>query len=343
MNSNVAHNLLRYPQLGYRSERSKRFSQLNAGKKRRGRPATATTATKPGAKRRRSSKTGESPGDKSTPKPKHKDLQFGDMGCKMHNEEGTIFTLGPLDGLPFVTTFSREASKKILQPHRFMLQQMELFTISTELIESTKLNCSPDSVGIRCRHCIADKDGCCFMKLSSVKNLSRDVLVMAMEHLAGCKFMKAKDAKVIQDVKKGDIDYLNKYCNWIASLYCLEDSKPEKPPGVVFGDSPKVPGGYSTPADVDVSSVLGRPMPNLIKAETPPPKVAEKAPSPEGPPVAKTVEEVERIKSVEAPFSALTPAAPMIGSSHNSQVLAATKDAGLMEENNTLEKVSLET
>ena len=253
-----------------RSEKSKRGKQLTGGSKKRGRPFGSKSTA---AKRQKAPKAAEPP-----PRPKHNKIKFGDMGCKMHNEQGTQFCLGPLDGIPFLSSFS-QGTKQLLWLHsseKFLLQQLELFTLSPKLVELEKLNAPPQSVGIRCRNCIADKNGCCFVKISSVNNMCRDLLLMAMDHVISCRFMKAKDVKVLQELKGRDRDCLAKYCSWIAKLYCLKDSKSGDGNhlAVVWGDSPKVSGEYCSPEDVDVNLLLGADIPNL-EAETPPAKEEE--------------------------------------------------------------------
>jgi len=246
--------------------KSKRGKELpgGSGKKKRGRPHGSTKVTA-ASKRQKAAEPARS---KSPHVSTHKDIKFGNMGCKTHYEEGHQFCVGPLDGIPFLSSFSSQsgASKKLRPFEKFLLQQLELFTLFPKLVEAEKLNVPPQSVGMRCRNCIADKNnGCCFMKLSSVDNISRDLLLMATEHFRSCKFMKAKEVKLIQELKGAGYDSssLTKYCNWMVKLYSLENSNA---PGVVWGDSPKVPAGeYCSPADVKVSSLLvaDTPMPDL--------------------------------------------------------------------------------
>ncbi|KAL7553692.1 hypothetical protein ACHAWF_017012, partial [Thalassiosira exigua] len=231
-------------------EGSKRGIELTGSKKRRGRPAGAKATV---AKRQKSVKATDI-AKRMSFKSQHKEIKYGNMGCKIYNEDsGARFLLAPLDGIPFLTSFSRKASEKLCKSAKFLLQQIELFCN-----ESTG-----QSVGIRCRNCIADKE-CCFMRLSFVGNLSRDVLLIATEHVVSCKFMKAKDVKIIQEVLSGlDANGLATYCHWIAKLYCLRDSKDDiKSTRVFWGDSPTLPAGYSDPAGIDVCSVLGT-MPSL--------------------------------------------------------------------------------
>lgn len=250
-----------------RAFKSKRGKQLSSIGKKRGRPAGWRKET--ASKRQK-----EVPGANLPPRSKHTEIRYGDMGCRTHIvEDGHRFTVGPLDGLPFLSSFSSQsgASKALSRSEKFLLQQLELFTLHPKLAEKEKMNAPPESVAMRCRNCIADKNGCCFMRLSSVDNLPRDLLLMAVEHLACCRFMKVKEVKVIQELKEGGSDRsaLTKYCKWMARLYSMENyasGGSGGPRGVVWGDSPKVPaGGYCSPADVKVDLLLGgdAPMPHL--------------------------------------------------------------------------------
>jgi len=195
------------------------------------------------------------------PRSTHPEIKYGDQGCTIMVEQdyGKLFRVAPLDGLPFINTFSREAAKKLHPSEKFLLQQLELFTISPELMSSVNMKAPAQAVGLRCRNCIAQKDGCCFMKLSSVTNTPRDVLLMAREHvMRHCKFMKAKDQKIVQELK-GEAGAFGQYCNFVAKLYNLKDGID----GVVLGDSVTVPAGYSKPSTIDVTAL----MPDLVEAE----------------------------------------------------------------------------
>lgn len=237
-----------------RYEKTKRGKQL-AGKKKRGRHAGAKTSSDSATKKEKAPTKRKSKKVQQA-RSKHEEIKYGDMGCKLMVEEegGHIFRVAPLDGLSFLTTFSREASKKLSPSEKYTLQQLELFTLTQypELMESVKMKAPPQAVGIRCRNCIAEKNGCCFMKISSVKNLAHDVLLMVTEHVTNCKFMKARDAKVIQEIINEEHG-LGKYCTLLAKLYCLEDSKSG---GVVFGDSPTVPPGYCEPSEINVNALV---------------------------------------------------------------------------------------
>lgn len=195
----------------------------------------------------------------SSARSKHEEIFYGDMGCTIMREEegGHLFRVAPLDGLPFLSTFSQHESKKLHTSLKFLLQQFELFSLYPKLMKSTNTK-TPQAVGIRCRGCIVDKNGCCFMKLSSVKNIARDVLLLTKEHVMSCKFMKAKYAKLIQDLLKEDhTSVLDKYCNFVAKLYSLEEATDGSDKAdVIFGQSPKVTGGYCKPSDIDVSTLI---------------------------------------------------------------------------------------
>ena len=87
---------------------------------------------------------------------------------------------------------------------------------------------------------------------------------MVTKHLVGCRYMSAKDAKAIQEWMEVDPKPIADFCRWIARLYSMEDSSSGGVDScVVWGDSPKVLGGYCSPADVNISSVLGEPIPEL--------------------------------------------------------------------------------
>ena len=238
--------------LVYRSDKTKRGRQImSLGRKRRGRPY--------------GSRNKEAIKRNMPPRSYHKDIKYGDMGCKTHNEHGQMFHVAPLDGIPFLSSFSNDSSKLLHSAVRLSLQQLELFTLSPELMKSAKMNGYPRSVvGIRCRGCIADKNGCCFIRLSSVGSMFRELHLMVTKHLVGCRYMSAKDAKAIQEWMEVDPKLIVDFCRWIARLYSMEDSSSGGVDScVVWGDSPKVLAGYCSPADVNIGSVLGEPIPEL--------------------------------------------------------------------------------
>ena len=247
----------------YRAEETKRGRRLmSPGRKRRGRPFGGRNNE--GIKRRRSVEIAEPDSKNTPPRSSHKNIKYGDMGCKVHNEHGQMFHVAPLDGIPFLSSFSNDSSKLLHSVVRLSLQQLELFTLSPELMKSAKMNGYPRSVGIRCRGCIADRNGCCFIRLSSVGSMFRELHLMVTKHLVGCRYMSAKDAKAIQEWMEVDPKPIADFCRWIARLYSMEDSSSGGVDScVVWGDSPKVLGGYCSPADVNISSVLGEPIPEL--------------------------------------------------------------------------------
>lgn len=217
---------------------------------------------------------------------KNKKILYGNMNCQTHVEEGVPFTVAPLDGLPFIPSFASEVAKQKLHPsEKFVLQQLELFTVPSNLrrtsstsslvtMAAAKDGSGAGFVGMRCRNCIADiKNGCCFMKVSSVASIAQDVMLMASEHIVSCRFMKVKDVKVVQECLKrhgagagdgeetGGNSWLGDYCKHVARLYSLESSsKGTGGGGVIWGQSPKVPAGeYCAPSDVDVGLLLEQP------------------------------------------------------------------------------------
>jgi len=145
-------------------------------------------------------------------------------------------------------------------------------------------------VGIRCRGCIADKNGCCFIRLSSVASMFRELHLMVTKHLVGCRYMSAKDAKAIQEWMEVDPKLIVDFCRWIARLYSMEDSSSGGVDScVVWGDSPKVRVGYCSPADVNIGSVFGEPIPEL-KEDAPSARVVRKEAQSVAPPSPKKVE-----------------------------------------------------
>jgi hypothetical protein len=189
-----------------------------------------------------------------SPRSRHNEIKYGTMGCKMHNEHGSIFCVAPLDGMPFLSSFSKDEKKKLHSSEILLLQQLELFTITSELMKMTNMNAPPQLVGIRCRNCIADQNGCCFIKISSVSSIPQDLRLMAREHVQRCPFLGPKDLKALE-FHDGNKGRLADYCKWLAKLYSLEDSATGGfvDTGVVWGESPKLPAVYCYPADIDVS------------------------------------------------------------------------------------------
>lgn len=249
------------------------MNSSGTSKRQKKKRAKAGEAKAKGNKRQKASKST----DKSqTSRSVHKEIKYADMGCRLHSEDGHLFRLGPTNGLPFISSFSQVASQRLHISEKFLLQQLELFTPLAEIMKQGDVNAPSQSVGIRCRNCISQKNACCFMSVSSVDAISRDVLLMAVEHLVSCKFMKVKEVKLIQDLEGRDHSELDKYCKLVAKLYCLEDAKESgdgNNRGVVWGESPQVPGNYNTPADLDVSMLVTPAAPksdDKKKLESPP-------------------------------------------------------------------------
>jgi hypothetical protein len=237
--------------------RARSASASTAGKK-RGRPFGGRNNEV--VKRQRLAEITEHDSKNTPPRSNHKDIKYGDMGCKMHNKHGQMFVIAPLDGIPFLTSFSNDSSKLLPSAVRLSLQLFELFTLSLELMKSAKMNGSPLSVGIRCRGCIADRNGCCFIRLSSAGSMFRELHIMVTKHLVGCSYMLAKDAKVIQEWMVADHKPILDFCTWIARLYGMEVlSSGGADSCVVWGSSQKVPAGYCSPAEINIRLVLGGP------------------------------------------------------------------------------------
>ncbi len=235
---------------------------MSSGRKRRGRPIGGRNNE--AVKKQRSAEITEPDSKNTPPRSNHKDIKYGNMGCRMHNEHGQMYHVAPLDGIPFLSSFSNNSSKLLHSAVRLSLQQLELFTHSPEMMKSANMNWHPRSVGIRCRGCIADRNGCCFVRLSSVGSMFRELHLMVTKHLVGCRYMSAKDAKAIQEWMVVDPKPIAEFCRWIARLYSMEDSSNGVVDScVVWGDSPKVLAGYCSPADVNIGSVLGEPIPEL--------------------------------------------------------------------------------
>lgn len=245
------------------SQRGKQI--LFVGGKKRGRPNGSRTIKRQKSNDQKLSDITK-PDSTNTPlqRSNHKDIKYGDMGCKAHNEHGQNFIVAPLDGIPFLSSFTRDASKLLHPIARLTLQQLELFTLSAELMKSEKMNGPPRSVGVRCRGCVADKNGCCFVKLSSIDGMSRELHLMVVKHLIDCRYISASDVKAIREWMEIDQKPIANFCRWIAKLYSMEDSSSGGVDScLVWGDSPKVLPGYSCPADIDIGSLLRKPIPEL--------------------------------------------------------------------------------
>lgn len=184
----------------------------------------------------------------------HPEIKVGDMDCQMHyDDDGNSMYVGPLDGLPLLTSLLQKESRYLHPSQKLLLAQLELFKISPKLMKEA----NSKSLGLRCQNCITEKNGCCFMKLSSSNNLVRDLLLFGKEHVVRC-VTKTKVTKQIHDaVVGGSVDELSNYCTLIANLYGLEDKKSaDGRINVVLGESPTIPSGYSCPTDIDVRGIL---------------------------------------------------------------------------------------
>ena len=185
----------------------------------------------------------------------HPEIKVGDMDCQNYYDEDdrNSMYVGPLDGLPLLTSLLQKESRYLHPSQKLLLAQLEIFKISRKLMKET----NSESLGLRCQNCITDKNGCCFMKLSSSNNLVRDLLLFGKEHVVRC-VTKTKVTKQIHDaVVGGSVDELSNYCTLIANLYGLEDKKStDGRIHVVLGQSPTIPAGYSVPSDIDVRGIL---------------------------------------------------------------------------------------
>jgi hypothetical protein len=245
-----------------RWENSQRGKQIqNGGVKKRGRPTVAKdlkTIKKMKSNERKFSDITEPDSTNAPPRrSNHKDIKYGDMGCKAHNEHGQKFLVAPLDGIPFLSSFTKDATKLLHPSAKLTLQQLELFTLSPELMKSEKINGPPQSVGVRCRGCVAEKNGCCFVKLSSIDSMSRELHVMVAKHLIMCRYISASDVELIREWMDIDQKPIADFCKWIARLFCMKNSSDRDfDPSLVLSDSPKVLPGYSCPADIDIENII---------------------------------------------------------------------------------------
>jgi hypothetical protein len=185
----------------------------------------------------------------------HPEVIIGDMDCQMHYDDGNSMYVGPLDGLPLLTSPLQKESRYLHSSQKLLLAQLEIFKISPKLMEGA----NSESLGLRCQNCVTEKNGCCFMKLSSSNNLVRDLFLFGKEHVVRC-VTKAKVKKQIHDallLLGRSADELSNYCTLIANLYGLEDKKSaDGRINVVLGQSPTLPAGYSFPTDIDVRGIL---------------------------------------------------------------------------------------
>ena len=193
---------------------------------------------------------------------RHEEIKIGDMDCHLHYEEGRSLYVGPLDGLPLLTSFLQEEAKSLQPSQKVLLAQLEIFQLSPKLTKEA----DSGSLGFRCQNCITEKNGCCFMKLTSINNLVRDLILFGKEHIVAC-VTKPKVTKQIQNaLVGGSVSELSKYCNLIANLYGMEERTVDGKIQVVWGQSPTVPSGYSRPDDIDVRSILRASTSNLMNS-----------------------------------------------------------------------------
>lgn len=220
----------------------------------RGRQASSNTAligSKKG-KRQDGSSSETSPTAKRPKKqPVHKEIIIGDMDCQLHYEDGRSMYVGPLDGLPFLTSLLQKEAKCLHPSQKLLLAQLEIFELSPEIMKGA----TTGSLGLRCQNCVTEKNGCSFMKLTSVNALARDVLLFGKEHVCKC-IKKQKVTKQINEALVAGDGELSKYCRLLTSLYCLEESQDGGKIHVKFGECPKIPSEYSLVCDIDFRSIL---------------------------------------------------------------------------------------
>mmetsp|Transcript_7560 Transcript_7560/g.12476 ORF Transcript_7560/g.12476 Transcript_7560/m.12476 type:complete len:710 (-) Transcript_7560:51-2180(-) len=232
-----------------------KFRKINGSEmSKRGRQASSSTAligTKKG-KRQDGSSAESSPSSKRTKiQSVHEEMKIGDMDCQLHYEEGRSMYVGPLDGLPFLTSLLQKEAKYLHPSQKILLAQLEIFELTPKIMKGA----NDGSLGLRCQNCITEKNGCCFMKLTSVDNLARDVLLFGKEHVVRC-ITKQKVTKQILEALAGGDSELSKYCKLLANLYCLEQRQIGGKIHVKFGECPTIPSGYSHTHDIDFRSFL---------------------------------------------------------------------------------------
>eukprot|EP00985_Skeletonema_marinoi_P016451 scaffold8861_cov117-Skeletonema_marinoi.AAC.1 len=258
-----------------------KFKKINGCEmSKRGRHACSSTAligTKKG-KRQDSSSVESSP---SAKRPKqlqsvHDEIKIGDMDCQLHYDEGRSMYVGPLDGLPLLTSMLQKEAKYLPPSQRVLLAQLEIFELSPKIMKGA----SNGSLGLRCQNCVTEKNGCCFMKLTSVNNLARDVLLFGKEHVVRCVTRQKVTKQIHESLVAGEGE-LSKYCKLLANLYCLEQRHIGGKIHVKFGECPTIPAGYCRPCDIDFRSILRDAETNRMNADTvgEASKVLQKAPA----------------------------------------------------------------
>lgn len=226
----------------------------------RGRQVSSRTALI-GTKKGRRQQEGGGSSAESSPSAKrtkvqqslHEEIKIGDMDCQVHYDDGRSMYVAPLDGLPLLTSMLEKEAKYLHPSQKVLLAQLEIFKLSPKMMKD---NADIGTLGFRCQNCVTEKNGCCFMKFTSVNNLARDLLLFGKEHVVRC-ITKQKVTKQIHDALGGGDAELSRYCTLIATLYGMEErtvvgGKTQ----VVFGESPTIPTGYSRPSDIDVRSIL---------------------------------------------------------------------------------------
>lgn len=153
----------------------------------------------------------------------------------------------PLDGVPLVSSITSEVSKKLPLPLQLLLQQVELFNLSSEPTPN-------NAVGMRCQNCLSNHYGCGYIPLTSTKELSSDLLAMATDHLIYCRFTKSAVRNKLKDLTPDNHTALKKYCQLITKLYGLENSNNKR---VVYGKCPSIPSGYiGSPNNINIDFAL---------------------------------------------------------------------------------------
>mmetsp|Transcript_6910 Transcript_6910/g.10081 ORF Transcript_6910/g.10081 Transcript_6910/m.10081 type:complete len:724 (+) Transcript_6910:63-2234(+) len=220
----------------------------------RGRQASSSTAligSKKGKRQDGSSSESSPPAKRPKKQPVHEEIKIGDMDCQLHYEGGRSMYVGPLDGLPFLTSLLQKEAKYLHSSQKLLLAQLEIFELSPNIMKGAV----EGSLGLRCQNCVTEKNGCSFMKLTSANALARDVLLFGKEHVAKC-IKKQKVTKQIHEAVAGGDGELSKYCKLLTNLYCLEESQVGGKIHVKFGECPTIPSGYSLVCDIDFRSIL---------------------------------------------------------------------------------------
>jgi len=242
-----------------------KFKKINGFEtSKRGRQTSSSTAligSKKGKRQDGSSAKSSPPAKRPRKLPIHEEIKVGDMGCQVHYEGGRSMNVGPLDGLPFLTSLLQKDAKYLHPSQKLLLSQLEIFKLSPKIMKGA----IDGSLGLRCQNCVTEKNGCSFMKLSSVNTLARDVLLFGKEHVVKC-IKKQKVSKQIQEAVTGGDGELSRYCTLLTSLYCLEQKQIGEKMHVEFGECPTIPSGYSRVCDIDFRSVLRDAETNRMKA-----------------------------------------------------------------------------